>query len=491
MISATAPGTAEGISVLVGAARAAAVAHGAIDDVAGLAVRVMAEAALGRRPLAGHDALSLSITLAGTELVLALRDQGEPVSSPPVTMLRMVDLGFLDTADARTDGTGNVTEARLPLPSHTVMLDDTDLEVLDDETPLSDAPVVMRPLEADDAAALTRCIYRCYGWTYPNTDLYFPDRLAASILSGQRVGEVAVDPSGEVAAHWGAVFVADGVVETGATVTDPRFRRRGLANDLGERLLERLVAMGVRGRMREPVLTHPATQQIALREGAHPVGVYLHASPPLQQVGITDGMLAERISVSVFFSPLAEMPAAEVHIPATFEPLVRRILEPAGWPVSIAAARTNDAPERSVLRASYTAEHRTGGLVVEIVGTDLADAVDDALTGLRSAGAEMATVQLPAAQPALAVCGAGLSALGLGFATFLPDMGSYGPALTLQWLADPDIDMSAWVFADERVESLIRAIAEQARDLGDDIVRRRRRQARRLRLFAALPVAEG
>ena len=118
-------------------------------------------------------------------------------------------------------------------------------------------------------------------------------------------------------------------------------------------------------------------------------------------------MLAERISVSVFFSPLAEMPAAEVHIPATFEPLVRRILEPAGWPISIAAARTNDAPERSVLRASYTAEHRTGGLVVEIVGTDLADAVDDALTGLRSAGAEMATVQLPAAQPALAVCGAG------------------------------------------------------------------------------------
>lgn len=490
MISTTSPGTPQGVASLVGAARAAAAAHGAIDDVAGLAVRAMADAAHDRHPISGQDTLTLAIEISGTELVLTLRDQGEPVGSPPGTLLRMVDLGFLNAADARIDGTGNITETRIALPSHAVMLDDTDLEVLDEESPLSDEPVVLRALEPDDAAALTRCIYRCYGWTYANADMYFPDRVSASIASGQRVGEVAIAPNGEIAAHWGAVFIADGVVETGVTVTDPRFRRRGLANELGERLLERLVKMGVRGRMREPVLTHPATQQIALREGAHPVGIYLHAAPALEQVGITNGLLSERLSVSVFFSPLADMPAAAAHIPAVFEPLARRILEPTDWPVTMSSERTSEAPERSVLRASYTAESRTGSVVVEVVGADLADTVDDAVAAMRSAGAEMATVRLPANQSALATCGAGLGALGLGFATFIPDMGSYGPALTLQWLADPDIDMDTWVFADERVESLVRAIATQARDVGDDIVRRRRRQASRLRLLAALPGAD-
>ena len=48
----------------------------------------------------------------------------------------------------------------------------------------------------EHAAALTRAIYRCYGWTYPGPALYFPDRIAAQIERGERIGEVAVTEEG-------------------------------------------------------------------------------------------------------------------------------------------------------------------------------------------------------------------------------------------------------------------------------------------------------
>ena len=119
--------------------------------------------------------------------------------------------------------------------------------------------VTFRPMVAGDAASPTRIIYRCYGWSYSHADFYYPERIAAELESGERIGEVAVTSEGEVVAHLGAVYLSTSVVETGGTVTDPRFRRRGIADELGGRLLARLEEIGVIGRVREPVMTHAAT----------------------------------------------------------------------------------------------------------------------------------------------------------------------------------------------------------------------------------------
>lgn len=436
--------------------------------------------------------LDLEMTVDGTELVLTVYDRGEPVSGPSPRLLALVDLGFMTAADGHIDEGRNAGVVRLALPSHGRLVSDEGVEVLGEEPPLSDAPVTVRELRVGDAPALSRCIYRCYGWSYPGVNLYYPDRVAASIESGKRIGEVAVDETGEVAAHWGAVFVADGVVETGGTVTDPRFRRRGLANDLGDRLLARLRSMGVRGRLREPVLTHSATQAIALREGAHLVGVQLHAMLPIQQVGITDGMTEERASLTVMYSPLGEMNPATLWIPGPFEALARRILEPSGWPREIGAVRAAVAvPPASVVGSSYDAFNRVGVVEVTVVGDDLIDAVDESISQFKAAGADVVRVHLPATQPALPALGAGLGALGLGFCALLPDYGPFGDALVLQWLRDPAVDTSSFVFASDHVREVTEEILAQVREVGSEGDRLRRRHARRQRLFAALPGSSG
>ena len=492
MISASSVATRSGVAVLSATAHAAAEQVGGNGEAAALVVRLLADDACGRIGASSDaGALDLSVVVDGTELVVRLLDRGEPTVGAPDAVMSFVGLGLVNSADRRIDGSANASEVRLPLPTHDRVMSDDGLEVVAEDVELSNEPVTLRPLVADDAGALTRCLYRCYGWSYPVVDMYYPDRVAAMITSGRRVGEVAVTAEGEIAAHWGALYVAEGVVETGTTVTDPRFRRRGLAGQLGDRLLERLMAAGVVGRMREPVLTHHATQHIALREGAHLVGVNLSASRPMEQVGITDGVLAERVSITVMYSPLVPLEPATVWVPASVEPIVRHLLEPTDWPRTLGEARGRvECPASTTLGSSYDAFHLVGSITVTEIGDDLVAAVDEVLAGFVRGGAQAVRVVLPAGQPALADRGAGLSELGLGFASFIPAFGALGDALTLQWLADPVVDTTGWDYATDFVAESVAMIVRQVAELGDQATVERRRRARRQQLFAALPTSD-
>ena len=493
VITARVPAATFGPGVLAAAAHAGAAALGGDPEVAALVARVVAVDAVERTTVdRDHATVGLRIGVVGTELELAFHDAGVPISSPPASVLTLVDGGLATGADTSVDSTGNVVTVRVALPAHHRLLDDTGLSVVPNDAAPVDAPVELRPLAAGDALSLTRCVYRCYGWTYPGIDLYYPDRIAAAIADGRRIGEVATGPDGEVVAHWGAVEVASGVVETGATVTDPRFRKRGIAAELGERLLARLGERRYVARMREPVVTHPATQHIALAEGATLVGFHLHVALPLDQVGITTGHSVERASVSVMYSALQSFEPATVWVPAAYEPFVATVLNSAPWPRDTGSARGHSGcPVASVVGSSYDALNRTGVVQVDVVGSDLVAVVDDTLSGLQHAGADMVMVRLPANQPALATQGAGLGSLGLGYASYLPTFGAMGDALVLQWLRDPDVDQSSWVFANDAVGDFARRVARHVVEVGGRQATLRRRDALRHQLLAALPGGDG
>lgn len=481
-----------GAAVLAAGVRTAMTSAGGEGEGAGLAVRQLAGDA--RRRLRGgeeDDTLRLEGEVRGTQFVVTLHDFGEPVSGPPDGVLALLEAGVLTAAEARTDGAGNISELRLALPSHNRMLDTDDVEVIPEDAERSNAQVEIREVTPADAAALTRAFYRCYGWSYPNPTLYYPDRIAASLESGERIGFVAVTDSGEVAAHWGAVFLSPTVVETGATITDPRFRGRGLAKTLGERLLERLHDLGVTGRLREPVMTHPATQKIAIGEGATIIGAYINMTHPIQQVGITDGVEAQRGSLSVAYGALQTWTPATMWIPGPYEPMVRRVLEASDWPRDLGPVRRDpDLPEHSVLATSFNSDNRFGLVDVAVAGADLVDQVHTALGQMQRSGAEYVQVRLPANQPALATVAAGLPELGLGYAAvipaFRPTADDPGDILVTQWVADLDVDPSAWVFANDDVRDLVLDIVTQIRDAGSRGSTRQRRAAQRAQLYAAI-----
>lgn len=150
MFSTTAPTDSLGISVLAVAARSAVQQLGGGAEIASLIVRLLADDAHARS----------TATEAPGPLQLFIGPHG-------------------------TDGAGNVSIVRIPFDDRHELIDHSDLEVLAEESPHTDAPVTIR------------------------------------------MGEVAVDEHGEVVAHWGAVFVTEGAVETGAIIARslPSFAR--------------------------------------------------------------------------------------------------------------------------------------------------------------------------------------------------------------------------------------------------------------------------
>ena len=172
MINATAPADVAGVGVLAETARLAVAAEGGPGEVAALVVRLLGDDAM-RRLARGEERadVELSVVLDGTESVVTVTDRGEPVTGAPSTVLALVDLGLATACDGRITGGGNATEVRLPLPAHGRLIDDSAIEVIGEDAELSDAPVEMMPIAVEHAAALTRAIYRCYGWTYPGPAL--------------------------------------------------------------------------------------------------------------------------------------------------------------------------------------------------------------------------------------------------------------------------------------------------------------------------------
>ena len=168
--------------------------------------------------------------------------------------------------------------------------------------------------------------------------------------------------------------------------------------------------------MREPVLTHTATQHIAAQEGATFVGIRLHDHLPFQQVGITDGLTHSRSSLSVAYSALRPLAPATVWVPDDYRPFLEHILRGTDWNRSLGEG-TPEArwPDRSHSSSTYDTDERLGDITVEVIGDDLVDVVDATIEQMRHSGAAVVRVHLPANDPALAVVGAGLPDLGLGF----------------------------------------------------------------------------
>jgi len=438
---------------------------GGDGDGCALTVRLLVDG-IRSRSVTGVDEgdVTLRIDSVGTEAVLTLRDGGAPIQTEPPTLHPLINLGIITGSSVSTDGHANVTVVRMALQSHSRVFDHSDEEVIDAHAPASTVETTIRELTPADAAGLTTLMYRCYGWSYPNTDIYFPDRIAAQIDDGSRIGEAAFAPDGQMVAHWGAVRYGPFVVESGTTATDPRFRHRGLADQLGQRLLVLLTDMGVVGRFREPVLTHPATQAIALNE-----------------TGITDGLQDHRSSLTVAYAALRELPAAPVYVPDAYRAILTDVLAETNWQRPITAPDpASGIPAETVSATTYDATNASAVVEITVVGADLIDDVDASLDRARRSGAKYIEVRLPTGQPALAMVGAGLFDLGLAYAAFLPLLRADSDVLALQWLDDPQPDTSDWHYADERVERFATAVLANISEAADRAIRARRSSASRL-----------
>ena len=191
--------------------------------------------------------------------------------------------------------------------------------------------------------------------------------------------------------------------------------------------------------------------------------------------------------MTVAYFNLASLADETLYIPRPYETIAQAVISHTTWPRVIGSPqRVHDVADESVITTKFDTFNRRGEIDVKSLGRDLVDVVDQAMESVRRSGAEVIHVRLPVNDPALAVLGEGLTELGLAYAAIFPEFTDEGDALVLQWLSDPEVDTSAWHYANDDVEALVMAILSQVRELNERGAEQRRRAARRATLFAAL-----
>src|SRR5690606_27404580 len=102
-----------------------------------------------------------------------------------------------------------------------------------------------RRMLPEEATQVSQLMYRAYGNSYFNEDVYYPDRVEAQNASNRVLSFVAVGANGKLAGHYALELNQEGpVAEGGQAVVDPAHRGRGLLDRMKD------VALGEAARLK-------------------------------------------------------------------------------------------------------------------------------------------------------------------------------------------------------------------------------------------------
>src|SRR5881396_2788875 len=141
------------------------------------------------------DALALGGVVTPSALTLAIRERGAPFD--PTSAAAAAAETILPPVRGRDwERIGQAVDE-----AHWSSLgkDGMELTLIHEEEPLAPPQMYdIRRSRPDDALAVSQCVYRCYGYSYGNADLYYPQRIVHLNETGQLVSIIAVDEADAV-----------------------------------------------------------------------------------------------------------------------------------------------------------------------------------------------------------------------------------------------------------------------------------------------------
>ncbi len=181
--------------------------------------------------------------------------------------------------------------------------------------PVEQIDFQIRRMKPEEAVEVCRCVYDCYGYSYANENIYFPERVAAMNQEGKLLSSVAVTLQDEMGGHFALIFYDNLPAEIGIAVTKKKFRGQGFARQLGEFLEEEALKQGLSGLQVKEVTAHPYTQKFCIKLGYKDCGLLLAHSPKsLSFKGIAD-TLKQRNSDVLGFKYLTTPSPRKIYAP--------------------------------------------------------------------------------------------------------------------------------------------------------------------------------
>lgn len=393
------------------------------------------------------DGISLHVDVVDHRLPL-LPEQARHLPSR-----RLLALGFVDHLSIGFRGaTGNVASCRLTAASQHG--DDlVDAEMLGPDAPdvpdVEQAEIEVRPMTPADVDGLVRCVFRCYGYTYPNPSMYQARTIRRQLESGSMISVVAVAPSGEVVGHVACTFERPGDVipEAGKMIVDPRYRGHHLAERLSRKREEISAERGIPGMWSETVTNHSASQRLAIERGGVEVGLLIGSCPPNVSMVAMPQQDSLRHSFLAIFTPTGPLAAATLTVPGYAADHVATLAGRLGIQREIRTESITPAKARSRIHSSASALAGAVEMRVEIIGRDITDQVTDVLDEYLAMAPAVVHLHLCGADPAAAWAATELQRVGFAWCAWTPAFLPDGDSIRLQRVGDHPVDRDTIVCA--------------------------------------------
>lgn len=317
-------------------------------------------------------------------LVIALEDRGLPFDYENLEhgedkrFRSYMSKGYADSVNFQSLGKyGNRTEIVKNLPASDIR-EEMDIsehhEHMKAEPAPPDAQFTIEVFNHKNINDLVRLVYKCYGYTYANEFMYYPEQIEALLHGDLMTSCGAYDSTGELIGHLALVFSKPGarVGESGEAVVDPRYRGRKIFQKMKNFLKEESAANGIVGIYSEAVTVHPYSQKGNLDIGASEIGYLLGYSPgTVSFQNITDGEKPRRQSVALMYLPVLESEPSKIYSPEAYKKIISDIYSNIGIKREIITEDRDfkyAADSESKVSVKVRTDHNQGIISVESYG---------------------------------------------------------------------------------------------------------------------------
>ena len=294
----------------------------------------------------------------------------------------------------------------------------------------------VRRMQSSEAVQVSQLMYRTYGGTYFNPDVYYPERVAAHNAGGSVISFVAVAEDGYVAGHTALELNQPGrVAESGQAAVDPAHRGRGLLERMKELSLEVATQRNLVGWYADAVAVHEFTQKSNVNHGGKLTGVELGISPRTE-VFQGFGEQTQRVTCLLYFHWLKPADQRVVCVGPRHREMVATIYQRLGCPLSFVDGEPPSGHGTLAVKADPAAG--TAFIRVDVFGADTVHAIRHAKRELvERSHAAVVFVELPIDDPGTASVVEELAVYGFGFAGIAPHFSPRGDLLRLVYLVEP------------------------------------------------------
>ena len=341
----------------------------------------------------------------------------------------------------------------------------SNLEQFDEAAPLApEQQYDIRRLRPEEAVQVSQLMYRAYGNTYFNDDVYYPERIAAQNARDANLSYVAVAEDGVVAGHYALELNQPGpVAEGGQAVVDPAHRGRGLLDRMKAAALEAGKNRKLIGWYADAVTVHTFTQKSNIKYGGQLTCIDLAIAPRTERFSKISDVQPQRVTCLLYFHWM-EGPSGPrtVSVPERHQEVVGGIYK------SLECETTFVKGSRPQGHGTITIVSDPGGgkafVRAGIIGENTLSQFKQATRRLTEhSHIEVVFAEIPVQDPAAAIIIESLEQEGFGFVGLTPHFAQEGDLLRMAYLVEPLKRDPIQIAREEDAKLVDYALSEQLR----------------------------